>query len=315
MKTYVKDLKKGDQLEGEVFAIEEIQLHKTQSGDPYYNLTLQDKTGQIKAKIWSKFIENCEVEDLKRGDVVEIWGGIEEYRGSLQLVIKSLKFAESYDVSVLIKVSERDIDQMWDDLVKKIDGMGNQYLKGLLQNIFADEDIVAKYRSAPGGEYVHHGFVGGLLEHVWEMLDFAAPYQKYYPEADYDLVTTGIILHDIGKIIEINQVGTVFEFSTEGALLGHMQLGLELAYNNRPEGMPRKLWMHLAHIIISHNGIYAEMKPVTIEAEIVSVVDFGSSRVRQYQQHMQEGLEKPDEISQYSKFLESRVYIGDRVWE
>ncbi|MCA9382469.1 HD domain-containing protein, partial [Candidatus Dojkabacteria bacterium] len=203
----------------------------------------------------------------------------------------------------------------WEDLMKRINEMENKYLKDLLNNIFSDEDVVAKYRSAPGGEYVHHGFVGGLLEHVWEMIDFAAPYQKYYPEADYDLVTAGIILHDIGKIIEINQVGTVFEFSTEGALLGHMQLGLELADKNRPKDMPRKLWTHLAHIIISHNGMFAEQKPVTIEAAIVSVVDFGSSRVRQYQQQMKDGLEKPDEISQYSKFIESRVYIGDRVWE
>lgn len=315
MKKYANELSNGEQIEKVAFSVIELQEHKSKNGDPYYNIRLADKTGEIMGKIWADNFSNCDLSNVAVGVVVDVWGKISEYKGKPQLIVYSLVKSESYDISDMMKITDRDIDKMWDEMLDYMNSVENKHLKKLLDDIFSDEDIVKRYRSSPAAERVHHGFVGGLLEHTLEMLDFAKPYSKYYPEADYDLVVAGIILHDIGKIFEIEQKGVAFEFGIEGALVGHIQLGLEYIDSVVSKDMPRKLLIHLKHIIISHHGDFADVKPVTMEAAIVSVVDFGSSRVRQYKQMMEDGESKPEDISEYSKFLDSRVYIGNRDWE
>ncbi|MEI6887178.1 MAG: HD domain-containing protein, partial [bacterium] len=291
-----------------------LKLHKDKNGNPYYRLVLADKTGEIKANIWGDKMPDCETRDLKRGDIVSVDAVVDSYNEKTQLNILSLKKVKSgdYDLSDLLQVSRFDIDELWERLELQISKIKDDDYKALIKNIFKDDKTKKAYRSITAGIGVHHDFVGGLLEHVVEMIDIAKSMKKWYPEANFDLVVTGILLHDIGKTEEIISIGTTFDKTERGRLVGHIVLGTELILRNLPKDFPEQKKTMIQHIILSHHGelqFGAVVVPMTMEAQIVSMVDRASSHVRIFQEVL--GRHASDSsFTDYSKYANASLFVS-----
>jgi 3'-5' exoribonuclease len=314
MKVFVKDLKEGDFLTDQVFSVEELQRHTTRTGNPYYRVVLQDRTGEIIAKIWQDDFTNCHIKNVETGDVVIIDGDISTYNGQLQLTIKKLDKTDEYDITDLLQASERDIDKMFSELRSEIVSVKNTDLKKLLTTIFEDKSFIQLYKRAPAAVMVHHDYIGGLMEHTLEMIDIAKGLLKHYKEADRDLVITGLLLHDIGKVYELEVHNTALRRTAPGKLIGHVVQGIQFVQKKLPKNFPEELWMKIAHIIAAHqHQIELEhgspVKQATIEAAIVHVADYASSKVRQFQKAIKVGESNDPGFSDYQKWIGTQVYL------
>lgn len=316
MKTYyVKDLQKGLVLSNETFAVKSSESALTKDGKQFYKIILLDKTGEIKGQIWNDKIPNVEKGCLVAGKVIMISGTVEDYRGSLQLNVFSATKVNEAQLDEYMEASDFDLTQLWDELNTYINNIDCVEIKQLLVSIFADEEISRKFKIHPAAEYVHHSFQGGLLEHVVEMLDIAQPLRKYYPEANFDLVTAGIILHDIGKLYELEPTGVVVQRTAEGHLIGHLVKSFQFVHDKATGKLSEKLLMQLEHIILAHHGELAYGSPVlpaTIEAMIVNSVDYTSSKVRIFQKLIRKNSGSESEFSDWDKIVGTRVYLNNQ---
>jgi 3'-5' exoribonuclease len=312
MKIFISDLKPGDFITDQVFSVEEFQQHRTRAQNPYYRLVLQDKTGEVAAKIWQDDFGNCRLRNVEAGSVVRIDAEVNEYNGQLQMIIKKLEETDDYDISDLLQTSDKDLEKMFTRLLDEVSKIKNKHLKKLFQNIFEDKKFVNRFKRSPAAEKIHHDFIGGLLEHILEMIDLAKTMLKHYPEADKDLVAAGVILHDIGKVYELDVQKTALVRTTRGRLIGHVIQGIEFVKENLPKDFPEDLWMKLEHIIASHQGeleLGSPVRPATIEAAIVHFVDLASSQVRQFQKAIKLGEGQEEGFSEYQKWIQTSVYL------
>lgn len=305
-KIYISDFKQGDAVFSEVFAVRSYKKAATRNNKPFIDIELADATGTIKAKIWSDDLGNCDV--VTEGDVVNINGTVEDFMGRPQLKITNLKKTEKYELSELQQVSEFNIDEMWNDIKKIIDGLSNPHLKDLLNNIFTEE-MVERFKKSPAAYKVHHNYAGGLLEHTWEMVKIAQSIKKHFPKINMDLVNTGLILHDIGKVSEFEMTTTV-TFTNHGKLLGHIYIGAEIVKHSAPPDMPQDLLDEVLHIVLSHTGLTefgSPVVPMTAEAMAVHVIDNTSSKIRIAYTQIHGGLGN-DQFTQYVPQLGTELY-------
>lgn len=314
MKTYfVKDLSKGLVLNNETFAVKLCDSLQTKDGKPYYKLVLADKTGEIKAQIWSDNIKNVGKQALKIGGVMMIDALVEDYRGVLQLNIVKAEKVEENKLNDYMESSDFDLDDLWQNLVDHIKTVKNEKLQNFLTTFINDTEIGPKFKIYPAAEYVHHAFRGGLLEHTVEMLDMTTPLRKYYKEANFDYVVAGIIMHDSGKLLELEPVGLVTQRTKEGLLIGHLIKSYELLMAKGKDLLDDEQLINLKHIILSHHG-YLEfgspILPSTIEANIVTYVDQMSSKTRIFQKVIRQSQSSDMEFSEYDKIIGAKVYLG-----
>ncbi|MBD3363229.1 HD domain-containing protein [Candidatus Dojkabacteria bacterium] len=311
-KLFTIDLTNNQMISDEPFLIFDSKKNITKSGSEYYKLEIGDKTGRITAMIWEDSIPNCNETELKEGNIVNIWGKVEEYKGAKQIKILSTKPAENYKESDFISASKRNPKKMWEEFIDHVASIRDKNIKSLIKKIFEDEKIKTKFKNFPAAERIHHAYKHGLLEHVLEMLDMAEPICNFYPEADKSLVKAGIILHDIGKIIELEDNTISYLRTIEGNLIGHLILGYELVLKYLDTDFPEFLKIKLKHIILSHHGeqeFGSPVKPMIIEAIIVSQVDNLSSKTRQYQRILDENAQEQGEFSSRDPFLGTKVYL------
>ncbi|MDD3480845.1 MAG: HD domain-containing protein [Patescibacteria group bacterium] len=304
-KLYIKDLKVGDSIFGEIFAVKSFTRKASRNNKPYIDIELADNSGTVRGKIWSDDIANCE--EVEEGDVVEINATVEEYNGP-QLNITNLKKIDKYEIGELQQKSQFDIEKMWADVKKTMDGIKNPHLKKLLDNVF-DKETTELYKKAAAAYRVHHAYVGGLLEHSWEMLKMADGVKDHYPKINMDLVNTGIILHDIGKMEEY-VITTTIGFIDRGKLLGHIYMGAEKVKENLPKDMPEDLAEEIIHIILSHHGepgMGSPIRPMTTEALAVHVFDVASSKMNTAYNHIV-GDYGTDKYTPYIPQLETELY-------
>lgn len=316
MKTYyVKDLQKGLVLSNETFAVKSCESALTKDGKQYFKVTLIDKTGEIKGNVWNDKIPNVEKGAFTAGKVVMISGTIEDYRGVLQLNVFSASKVDEAQLDEFMEASDFNLDDLWNDLQKYIAEIKTPEIKKLLDNVFADKDINRKFRIHPAAEYVHHSFQGGLIEHTVEMLDLAQPMRKYYPEADFDLINAGIILHDIGKLTELEPAGVVVQRTTAGHLIGHLIQSYQLVHDFGKDILTEKQLMQLEHIVLAHHGQLdygSPVAPATIEAIIVTSVDQTSSKVRIFQKVIRKATGTEGDFSEWDRILGTKVYLGNQ---
>jgi len=316
MKIFVKDIKVGEMITDTVFSVTEFREHKDKNGNIYYKIFLSDKSGSIGGNIWADKIANCEIRDLKVGEVVSVDAQVDSFKEKVQLnILKLTKLKEDEaDMSDLLQMSRFDIDELWDRLMENVKKIEDKDIKKLLLDILKDEKIVKQYRSITAGIGVHHDFIGGLLEHVVEMIDMANSMRTWYKEANFDIVVAGIVLHDIGKTEEIVSVGSTFEKTTKGKLIGHIVLGVELVTRFLPKDFPVTKWTQLEHIILSHHRLLeygAVIVPSTIEAIIVASIDNLSAQTRIFQQVLSKHTSDSD-FTEYSKYANTSIYLPNR---
>lgn len=312
-KLFISDLKVGDSIFGETFAVKSYVKKASRNNKPYIDIELADNSGTIRGKIWSDDFSNCD--NAQDGDVVAVSGTIDDYNGP-QFKITNLKITSKFDLSDLQQKSQFNIEKMWTDIEKTIEGVSNPHLKKLLVEVFSNEEIKEKFKSWPSAYKLHQNYIGGLLEHTWEMLKMASNLKDHYPKINMDLVNTGIILHDIGKTEEYT-TGTTIGFTDRGKLLGHEYIGAEIVEEHAPKDMPHELLSEVLHIVISHLGHkeYGSPKvPMTAEAMAVFVIDYASARINLAYTLLQGELGK-ENFTQYVPQLGAELYRSPYIDE
>ena len=248
------------------------------TGKDFFNINLQDKTGNIEGKIWDT--NSIAIEEFNVGDFVEIDAVVNVYNNTKQLKIEKLRVCENdeYDVKDFFQTTTKDIDKMSSELDSLINNMKNSKYKKLLTEIFInDEEFRKKFIKHQGGKMVHHNFIGGLLEHTLSVANVAISISKNYEHINVDLVTSVALLHDIGKVYEILDY-PINDYSDEGQLIGHIIIGYDIvskviAKLNIFTEIEKN---EILHCILSHHGSLefgSPKLPSLIEAYIVSMAD------------------------------------------
>jgi len=303
---YVKDLKEGISLFAEDFALKGLRKSITKAGKPYLDLELSDNTGSIKGKVWSENIANTE--GLEVGKVYSFDGSITSDSFGTQANITRAIEANVTDMAAFTPKSNNDASKMKADFEAFRDGIKNKHLKKLVAEVL-DKELYEKFLKAPAAYYIHHAYENGLLEHTVDMLEMSKSVKNRYPKINYDLLVTGIIFHDLGKIFEYT-LGTSIGFTTEGKLLGHIYLGAEYVKAHAPKDMPPDLLSEVIHMILSHQGQLeygSPIKPKTTEAVALYHLDDASTKINAAY-NVIHGLDADTEFSPYHKQLGVELY-------
>jgi 3'-5' exoribonuclease len=237
------------------FLVHSKEIRQKKSGEFYLSLLLADRTGELDAKMWDNVSEVLEA--FERDDFVKVKGLIQIFHNRPQLTIHKMRRMDDSEIDYVdyFPSSRRDPEEMWRELRSVVAGMSNAHLKALLDAMLNDPEIAWRYQRAPAAKQIHHAFLGGLLEHVLSLASLARMTAPHYPNVDLDLLLTGVVLHDIGKIYELNYERG-FSYSNEGQLLGHIHIGLRMVAD-KLRGLPDfplTLRSLVEHMVLSHHG-------------------------------------------------------------
>lgn len=237
------------------FLVHSKEIRQKKSGELYLSLLLGDRSGELDAKMWDNVGDV--LDSFDRDDFVKVKGLIQVFHNRPQLTIHKLRRMDDSEIEFVdyFPSSRRDPDEMWNELRRIVAGIGNRHLKGLLDNMLDDEDVSRRYRRAPAAKQIHHAYLGGLIEHVLSLCTLARATAAHYPIVDLDLLLTGVVLHDIGKIYELNY-DRGFSYSNDGQLLGHINIGMKMVAD-KMRGLPDfppQLRALVEHMILSHHG-------------------------------------------------------------
>jgi len=251
---YISDLKP-NQVITTTYLVHVKDVRQKKSGDPYLSLLLGDRTGEIDAKMWDNVADVMET--FERDDFVKVKGLLQVFQNRLQLTIHKMSRVSDGDVDFAdyFPASERDPEEMFRELRGIVEGIANPHLRALLDAFLEDEPLARKYRIAPAAKHVHHAYLGGLIEHVLSLCSLSRMMGGHYKYIDIDLLLTGVILHDVGKVAELTYDRS-FGYSSEGQLVGHIGIGLRLLHEKlaRLPEFPPKLAVLVEHMILSHHG-------------------------------------------------------------
>jgi 3'-5' exoribonuclease len=316
MKTiYVKDLVKGQIIDGETFAVHEVKQAQDKNGKTYYDLLLGDKTGNIKAKIWSDQIEFVDKEALKVGHIALIGARVDDFRGIPQLTIHKLEGVDESKLEEFLESSRFNPDEMWAEMMAHIESVQDQSVKQLLLNIVGEPELAHCLKYYPAGIYIHHGFRSGLIQHILEIISVCKSLQRFYPNVNFDLVIAGAILHDIGKVNEFKIEGVSTKFTLEGVFVGHLVMSYEIMLKHVPADMDARTLLKLKNILLGHNGAKEKgspVLPVTVEAALHSAADDLVFKMGAFERlRKQFGGVSESEMSDYDQALGTRVYVGN----
>ena len=280
---YIDKLRDGMHV-SDVYLCKQKTIALTKNGKEYGNLVLQDKTGQIESKIWD--LHSPGIRDFDAMDYVYVEGNVTVFNNANQLNIQRIQKAPegSYDQADYFPISSKNIDDMYKELRDLIASVKNLYLKQLLMSFFIDDKAFARrFKSHSAAKSVHHGFIGGLLEHTLSVTQLCSMIAGHYPFIDRDLLITGALLHDIGKTSELSPFPQN-DYTDEGQLLGHIIIGARMAEEHIAsiDGFPERLRNELVHMILSHHGELeygSPKKPALIEAMVLSLADNMDAKV------------------------------------
>jgi len=312
-KQYVGALKAGDKA-GDVFVLYEKNLAQKKDGSDYLNITLSDKTGKIKGVVWDN-VDKITA-GTNAGDYVHARGNISEYKGTLQVVIKSMEtiLPDSIDPSDFLPATGRDIDSMLKQLAGLSDSIKEKNLRELFTAFWNDAEFVEKFKKAPAAKKMHHAYIGGLLEHTLSMALLADRIAGHYSGLDRDLLIAGTILHDIGKIREF-EYDIKIEYSEEGRILRNIVIGLGMRDEKIKEikEFPDTLALVLRHMIVSHHGTRdfgSPEPPKTVEAVLLNYIDEIDSKISGIREFIASG-DGGGNWTSYHKILERHFYTGE----
>ncbi len=239
------------------FVVVSKQVKPKKSGEPYLALTLGDRSGHLEAKMWDNVEEA--IDAFEQDDFVKIKGLLNKYKNRFQITVHKLRrlVEAEIDYADYLPKTTKDIGDLWHTLAGFVGTFQNPHLKALLEAFMSDPEIAEAYRNAPAAKTLHHAYIGGLLDHVVSLFRSCDLVSRNYPQINRDLLMTGAFLHDIGKIHELTYHRS-FSYTTQGQLLGHMIIELEMlqAKIAQVPGFPDQLKILVEHLIISHHGQY-----------------------------------------------------------
>jgi 3'-5' exoribonuclease len=311
---YVADLE-ADQSVTSFFLVCDKEIRATREGKPFLRLELGDRTGTIEARMWENFEDAAG--GVERDDFVKVQARVEIYRNKAQLAVERLRRAEpsEIDPTDYFPHTAEDIEKLYAQLCGLAASVGNSWLRRLVQSVIEDPSIVPKLKRAPAAKRIHHAYLGGLLEHIVSLCGLCRAVAARYPETDADLLLTGAVLHDIGKIDELSYERS-FGYTTEGQLLGHiiLELGLVTKKIDEIKGFPPHLKTLVQHMLISHHGQYAfgsPKLPMFREAVMLHYLDDLDSKMSAMRGTLASD-EGEEEWTAWSAALERRLLRLDR---
>jgi 3'-5' exoribonuclease len=321
---YVSDLmgfEEGKLFDG-FFLVLTKQQRTTKQNKAYLNLILGDKTGPIEGRVWE--INDPRIaKDFDRGDLVKVRGSISRYEDRAQMKVEQLRkaLAGEADKLDMLPATTRDVRELWRQLEATVESVTNPDLQRLLKALLSDAELAQAYREAPAARQLHHAWLGGLLEHVVSLLGLADRVAAHYSLLDRDLLVTGVILHDIGKIREL-EWETGFEYTIEGVLLGHIQMGASLVEKTiaaLPD-FPERLRTVVLHMVLSHHGkleFGSPKLPMIPEALALNFIDDFDAKMQavasEFEKSAREGR-APDELTGKVWSLDQRQLLNTKAW-
>lgn len=308
---FIETLREGERV-NEIFLCKNRVSALTKAGKSYEALTLQDKTGMLDAKIWDPGSQG--IDDFDKLDYINVVGDITSFQGSLQLNVKRVRKATEgeYEPKDYLPVSERDVEEMYTELTTYVTKMQNPYLKRLVSSFFLEDEKFAKdFKFHSAAKSVHHGFVGGLLEHTLSVTKISAFYADCYSILNRDLLISAAMFHDIGKLDELSTFPEN-DYTDEGQLLGHIMIGaMKIAERARTiEGFPVKLATELQHCILAHHGELAygsPKKPAIPEAVALSFADNVDAKMETMKEALANVPEGDTQWLGYNRLFESNI--------
>ncbi len=288
---YIRDYKEGDRM-FDIYLCKHKQSAVTKNGKPYETVILQDKTGTIDAKVWDP--NNAGIAEFDALDYIEVYGDVNSFQGALQVNVKRIRVCHEgeYDPADYLPVSGKNIDEMYKELLGLIGRTENEYLKKLLESFFVeDEAFIRAFRTSSAAKTVHHGFVGGLLEHTLSVAKLCEYFCKTYPILKRDLLIAAALCHDIGKTKELS-LFPENDYTDDGQLLGHIVMGAEMVGEKARQipGFPPVLEAELKHCILAHHGEYeygSPKKPALIEAAALNLADNADAKLETFSEALQ----------------------------
>lgn len=307
------------------FAVAQKQFSRKRDGAAYLSLRLTDRTGQCEARMWDDF-EAC-AETFEAGEIVKAQVEVSGWNGRPQLTIKRLRRAaiEEYSLADFQPHTTLSIEELWTRLIAYVDSFTEPFLQRLIRSFLDDAEIASLLRAAPAAKYLHHAWIGGLLEHIVSLLGLCERVLPHYPEVQRDLVMTGAILHDIGKLEELRWSLT-FDYTLEGQLLGHITLGIAMIEKRIAAipDFPPRLRLMVEHIVLSHHGkleFGSPKLPMTREAILFNYLDDLDAKMYSVRTELERSAQNgrgPEEMTDWVRSLErplldSRAFLDSRA--
>ncbi|MBR3105473.1 MAG: HD domain-containing protein [Lachnospiraceae bacterium] len=305
---YIKDLAEGNKIQGIYYCKSKV-LTETKAGKPYENVILQDKTGILDSKVWEPY--SPAIGEYEAGDYIEVTGDVITYNNALQAKLYRVRKCQEieYDPADYMPVSKKDIWEMYEELLALADSVQEKHLKALLDGFFRDDKFAGDFRKASAAKTIHHGFIGGLLEHSLSVAKLCSSMCENYPILNRDLLITAALLHDVGKLREIAPFPEN-DYTDEGQLLGHIYMGALMVSEKAAtiSGFPDELSRELQHCILAHHGELeygSPKKPALIEALVLSFADNLDAKVETFIEQLENNDRKG--WLGYCKLLDSNI--------
>lgn len=307
---YIQDLRENDFIKNEIYLCKSKQTLTGKSGKSYVSLLLQDKTGTIDAKIWDF---SNEIEQYDTMDFVHIDARVNSFQDALQLNVSKIYKAREGEFypEDYFPVSTKDVEVMYREIKEYIETIKDSYLKVLTEDFFInDTDFVKRFKYHSAAKMVHHGFVGGLLEHTLGVVKLCAYYSTAYPVLNRDLLITAALFHDIGKMEELSSFPQN-DYTDEGQLLGHIFIGANTVGNHikKMSKFPAKLANELIHCILAHHGELeygSPKKPATAEAMALHFADNTDAKLQTMTELLNSADQKVEWLG-YQRLFESNI--------
>lgn len=306
---YIESFKEGLHT-SDIYLCKNKQIALTKTGKEYGNLLLQDKTGTIDGKIWD--LHSPGVGSFETLDYVQVEADVTLFQGSYQLNIKRIRKAAAgeYVEADYLPVSKKNIDQMYQELLGIGRSIKNPYLSQLVLAFFGNAKFAKMFSFHSAAKSVHHGFVGGLLEHTLSVTKMCSYYASYYPQLNRDLLLTAAMFHDIGKLKELS-VFPENDYTDDGQLLGHIIIGTEMINDKIKSiaGFPPKLALELKHCILAHHGELeygSPKKPALLEALALNFADNTDAKLETMIEALNAGGDNPGWLG-YNRLLETNI--------
>lgn len=306
---YIKDLREGDII-SETYLCKEKRNLMTKAGNDYFSLSLQDKSGNLDGKVWK--LHNG-IEEFEAMEYIHVEGRIICFQGALQLNIERVRRSQEgeYDPADFVPSTNKNIEEMYSEILKYISRLQEPHLRKLAESFFVnDTAFIHKFKKHSAAKTVHHGFIGGLLEHTLSVVKLCDYFACQYPIINRDLLITAAMFHDIGKMEELSSFPEN-DYTDEGQLLGHIFIGAEILGNRIQAipGFPKHLALELRHCILSHHGELeygSPKKPAIAEAFALNFADNADAKLQTMTEILQGADVKCDWIG-YNRFFESNI--------
>lgn len=312
-KQFVTDLKDRDQVQS-VFVAQAKNVQVGKNGKQYISMSLCDVSGAIDARVWDNIDHISRVFDT--GDFVKVKGQVQIFQNRKQLIVHGIEKASSSEVDLksLVKVSARDLDEMYSELLQIVKEIEDDKIRELTLNIIQNPEIKPKLMRCPAAKTIHHAYVGGLIEHILSICGTMNFLASHYPVLRKDLLIFGAIFHDLGKIWELDIEGGI-HYTDAGRLVGHLVLSSELIEKTASQilGFPEDLKNILKHLVLSHHGRLeygSPKRPKFLEAFVVAAIDDFDSKMNTLSTFMQGEKRGGQKWSRYYPEYDRYFYLG-----